>query len=85
MLDKPWTWLVPLVSAASVFGFVLSTTPPGWRAIPDVLLGSVRGPNADAAAYALGAAASLALVALVVTTCAALLVRLSTRRLRRTR
>jgi hypothetical protein len=61
-----WSWVVPLVAAAGVFFGVLLTTPPGVRAITDVLLGSPRGANADAAAYALAAAASLALVALLV-------------------
>jgi hypothetical protein len=57
---------VPLIGAGLVFGGVLLTTPPGVRALSDVLLGGSRGPNADAAAFALGAAASLALVALIV-------------------
>jgi hypothetical protein len=60
------SWLVPLVAAAAVFAGVLLTTPPGFRSIADVLLGSPRGANADAAAYALGSAGSLALVTLVV-------------------
>jgi hypothetical protein len=60
-----WAWLVPLVGAAIVFGGVLLSTPPGFRAVSDVLLGSPRGPAADAAAYALGAAASLALAMLL--------------------
>ena len=60
-----WTWLVPLIGAAAVFTGVLLATPPGFRAISDVVLGSPRGPLADAAAYALGAAASLALVVLI--------------------
>ena len=61
-------WLVPLVGALAVFCGVLLITPPGFRTITDVLFGSPRGPNADAAAFALGAAASLALVALLVLT-----------------
>jgi hypothetical protein len=48
-----------------VFCGVLLVTPPGFAAIGDVLLGPPRGPRAEAAAYALGAAASLALVALL--------------------
>jgi hypothetical protein len=44
----------------------LLTTPPGFRAISDILLGSPRGPSADAAAYALGAAGSLALLTLLI-------------------
>jgi hypothetical protein len=54
------------VGAVAVFGGVLWTTPPGFGAIVDVLLGSVRGATADAAAYALGSAGSLALVTLLV-------------------
>jgi hypothetical protein len=60
-----WKWLIPLVGALAVFCGVLLVTPPGFRTITDVLFGSPRGPNADAAAYALGAASSLALVALL--------------------
>jgi hypothetical protein len=62
---SPWTWATPLLGAAAVFVFVLVTTPPGFSSVPDVLFGSPRGVNADAAAYALGAAASLALGALL--------------------
>lgn len=62
---RAWTWITPLIGAGVVFAYVLVTTPPGFRAIPDVLLNSPRGANADAAAYALGAAASLALVTLL--------------------
>ncbi len=61
-----WRWLVPLLAAAAVFSAVLLTTPPGFASIADVLFGSIRGPNAEAAAYALGAAAGLALAALLV-------------------
>jgi hypothetical protein len=57
-----WTWLVPLVGAAAVFGFVLATTPPGFASIGTVIFSS----GADAAAYAAGAAASLALLTLLV-------------------
>ena len=57
-----WTWLVPLAGAAVVFAFVLATTPPGFISIGAVLFSS----GADAAAYAAGAAASLALVTLLV-------------------
>jgi len=57
---------VPLVGAAGAFGLVLWTTPPGFGAIGLVVFGSPRGVVADAAAYALGAAASLALLTLVV-------------------
>jgi hypothetical protein len=65
MFRSTWSWTVPLLAAGGVFLAVLLTTPPGPRAIPDVLLGSLRGPNADAAAYALGAAGSLALLTLL--------------------
>lgn len=58
-------FVVALVAAAAVFAGVLLTTPPGFGAIADVLLGSPRGAAADAAAYALGAAASLALITLL--------------------
>jgi hypothetical protein len=57
-----WTWVVPLVAAAAVFAFVLATTPPGFVSVPTMIVSS----GADAAAYAAGAAASLALVTLVV-------------------
>jgi Mn2+/Fe2+ NRAMP family transporter len=57
---------VPLVAATVVFCAVLLTTPPGFGAVGDVILFAPRGPSADAAAYALGAAASLALVTLLV-------------------
>jgi hypothetical protein len=66
MFASPWTWLLPLLGAGVVFSAVLLTTPPGFRAITDIVLASPRGPSADAAAYALGAAASLALLTLVV-------------------
>jgi hypothetical protein len=66
MFRAQWTWCVPLAAAAAVFGLVLATTPPGFGAISDVVFATLRGPNADAAAYALGAAASLALVVLLV-------------------
>jgi hypothetical protein len=66
MFSAPWSWIVPLVGAAGVFSLVLLTTPPGFGTIVEVLFGSPRGGSQDAAAYALGAAASLALVTLVV-------------------
>ena len=65
MFCSTWSWLVPIASAAVVFAAVLLTTPPGFRAISDILFGSPRGPSADAAAYALGAAGSLALLTLL--------------------
>jgi hypothetical protein len=66
MFDRPWTWVAPLVGAAIVFAAVLWVTPPGFGAIVEVVLGSPRGPNADAAAYVLGSAGTLALVTLLV-------------------
>jgi hypothetical protein len=66
MFRSPLSWLVPLIGAGAVFVFVLLTTPPGFGALSDVLVGSARGPNADAGAYTLGAASSLALLTLVV-------------------
>ena len=66
MFGSVWSWLVPILAAAAVFAAVLLTTPPGFGAISDILLGSPRGPSADAAAYALGAAGSLALLTLLV-------------------
>jgi hypothetical protein len=61
-----WSWALPVLGAALVFVAVLVTTPPGFGAIGAVLFGSPRGVIADAAAYAIGAAASLGLLALVV-------------------
>jgi hypothetical protein len=60
-----WAWIIPLVGAVAVFTFVLLTTPPGFRSIPEVLFSPPHGLSGDASAYALGAAASLALVCLV--------------------
>jgi hypothetical protein len=65
MFESVWSWLVPLLGAAAVFIAVLLTTPPGFRALGDLLLGPLRGPSADAAAYALGSAGSLALLTLL--------------------
>jgi hypothetical protein len=59
-----WSWLVPLLGALAVFSGVLLLTPPGFGAIGQVLFLTSRGPTTDAAAYALGAAASLGLVTL---------------------
>ncbi len=59
-------WLVPLAGATLVFVYVLLTTPPGFEAVGEVLVGTARGPLAEAAAYAVGAAASLALIVLLV-------------------
>lgn len=66
MFASPWSWIVPLVGAVLVFVGVLLTTPPGFGAIGNVFFFVPRGPSSDAAAYALGAASSLALVTLVV-------------------
>jgi hypothetical protein len=66
MFRATWTWVLPVLGAAAVFGAVLSTTPPGFATISEVLFGLPRGATADAAAYALGSAGSLALVALLV-------------------
>jgi hypothetical protein len=71
---------VPLAIAAAVFAFVLATTPPGFRAVTDSLFGSPRGINADAAAYALGAAASLAFIALLAAALLVFLVEIAMRR-----
>jgi len=57
--------VVALVGAAAVFLAVLLVTPPGFAAIGEVLVGTSRGPNAEGAAYAVGAAATLALLALL--------------------
>ena len=65
MLSVAWSWAVPVLAAAGVFAFVLATTPPGFASVQYVLIGGARGATADAAAYALGAAASLALLVLV--------------------
>jgi hypothetical protein len=66
MFPARWSWSIPLVAALAVFAGVLLTTPPGLAAIPEVLLATVRGPTADAALYALGAASSLSLVVLLI-------------------
>jgi hypothetical protein len=82
MFSARWSWIVPLAAAAVVFSAVLLTTPPGFRAITDLLLGTPRGANADAAAYALGSAASLALVTLLVLAIACCGLDLALRRVR---
>jgi hypothetical protein len=56
-----WSWLIPLACAAAVFGFVLATTPPGFGSIGTLVFST----GADPAAYAAGAAASLALLTLI--------------------
>jgi hypothetical protein len=65
MFASAWSWIIPLVGAGAVFGVVLVTTPPGFLALAQVVVGPPTGQNPDAAAYALGAAASLALGALL--------------------
>ena len=60
-----WPALVALLVAALVFAGVLLVTPPGFAAFVDLLIGPARGARGLAAAYALGAAASLALVSLL--------------------
>ncbi len=82
MYRSRWAWAVPLLGAALVFVFVMLTTPPGFSSVPDVLFGAPRGVNADAAAYALGAAASLALLALTALALVAGLVEIALRRRR---
>jgi len=64
MFVSPWTWISPLVGAVVVFVLVLLRTPPGFEAISQLVFNTPRGPSADAVAYVLGAAGSLALVTL---------------------
>jgi hypothetical protein len=59
--------LVCLVAALAVFCAVLLSTPPGLVSLPDLLLGPARGARGAAEAYAVGAAATLSLVTLLVT------------------
>ncbi|MGI9146767.1 MAG: hypothetical protein ACR2IK_09510 [Chloroflexota bacterium] len=66
MFGSAWTWVGPLLGAAWVFVAVLWTTPPGFGAIAAVVFGPPRGTNADSAAYVVGSASSLALIALLV-------------------
>lgn len=61
LFGSTWSWLVPLLGAGAVFGFVLATTPPGFVALETAVLST----GTDPAAYAAGAAASLGLVTLV--------------------
>jgi hypothetical protein len=75
-----WPWAVPLGLSLLVFVAVLVSTPPGFGAFAALLGGALRGIEADAAAYALGAAASLALLTLGLAALTCLLVaRLVTR------
>jgi hypothetical protein len=59
--------VVSLVAALAVFCGVLLSTPPGLVSLPDLLLGPARGARGAAEAYAVGAAASLSLLTLMVT------------------
>jgi hypothetical protein len=56
-----------LIVAGVVFCGVLLTTPPGLMSLPDLVLGPARGARGAAEAYAVGAAASLSLLTLVLT------------------
>jgi hypothetical protein len=58
--------VVCLLLAGLVFAGVLLSTPPGLVSLPDLVLGPARGARGAAEAYAVGAAASLALAVLVV-------------------
>ena len=53
---------MPLLGASAVFAFVLATTPPGFASLISVVSSTAPDPGA----YAAGAAASLALLTLVV-------------------
>jgi hypothetical protein len=75
-----WTWAVPLLGAAAVFGAILVSTPPGFASIPQVAFFAARGAPSDAAAYALGAASALALVTLVLLAVACAAIELVMRR-----
>jgi hypothetical protein len=66
MFVSSWSWIVPLLGAALVFVGVLLTTPPGFGGVGNLVFFAPRGPSADAAAYAIGAAASLALATLII-------------------
>jgi hypothetical protein len=56
-----WTWLIPLACAGAVLAFVLATTPPGFGSVATLVFST----GGDPAAYAAGAAASLALLTLI--------------------
>ena len=58
--------LVCLLTAGVVFIGVLLSTPPGLVSLPDLVLGPARGARGAAEAYAVGAAASLSLLTLLV-------------------
>jgi hypothetical protein len=57
--------IASLVAAGVVFAAVLISTPPGLVSLPDLVLGPARGVRGAAEAYAVGAAASLALATLL--------------------
>ena len=59
--------VVCLLAAGLVFVGVLLDTPPGLVSLPDLVLGPARGARGAAEAYAVGAAASLSLLVLLVT------------------
>ncbi len=69
-----WPPLVALAVALVVFAVVLRSTPAGLSAVPRFFLGQTSGLGGLPAAYALGAASVLALLALLVVglTCALL-------------
>jgi hypothetical protein len=58
-------FVVSLILAAVVFAGVLLSTPPGLVSLPDLVLGPARGARGAAEAYAVGAAASLSLLVLL--------------------
>jgi hypothetical protein len=59
--------VVCLVAAGVVFCGVLLSTPPGLVSLPDLMLGPARGARGAAEAYAVGAAAALSLLSLLLT------------------
>ena len=59
------TPLVSLLAATAVFVLVLSCTPPGFASLPELLIGPARGARGAAEAFAVGAAATLALATLL--------------------
>jgi hypothetical protein len=64
--NAAWPVIAILVVAGLVFAAVLLTTPPGFVSLSDLVLGPARGIRGAAEAYAVGAAASLSLLTLVV-------------------
>jgi hypothetical protein len=71
--------VVCLVAAGAVFVGVLLSTPPGLVSLPDLVLGPARGARGAAEAYAVGAAASLSLLTLAVTSALVMLWKLAIR------